>query len=135
MKKNAREYTFHLRKILPLEDGSLRMEAEVSPDYWREPEPWALIKAAIRTDGIFEVYEYELADDDSDVWAGMWKPDEEVKELLLCNETGCMSLFFLAQVYVSYISIISTGAGYPEIRVPAPAVQVAIAAEGERSLA
>lgn len=135
MKNNARKYTFRLRKILHLEDGSIRMEAEVSPDYWREPEPWALIKAAISTDGIFEVYEYELADDDSDVWAGMWKPDEEVKELLLCNETGCMSLFFLAQEYAAIISIISTGAGYPEIRVPAPAVQVAIAAEGERRLA
>lgn len=134
MKKQFSEkYTFHLRKIMHLEDGSLRMEAEVSPDYWREPEPWALIKAVISTDGIFEVHEYEFAADDTAVCENA--QDEEIKELLLCNETGCMSLFFLALEYGAIISIISTGVGFPEIRVPAPAVQVAIAAEGERRLA
>lgn len=131
-KKPSAKYTFHLRKITHLEDGSIRMEAEVSPDYWREPKPWALLKAELCTDGIFVVSEYELSEDAEDAWCC----NEQIIDVLNDNESACMSLFFLAREYDAILSIIIPGDDdLPEIHVPSPAVQVAIAAEGERRLA
>lgn len=129
MKQNVRKYTFHLRKFIHSEDGSIRMEAEVSPNYWREPKPWALLKAELCTDGIFVVSEYELSEDAEDAWCC----DERIIDVLNDNERACMTLFFMAREYDATLSIIIPGDDdLPEIRVPAPAVQVAIAAEAER---